>query len=519
MDYSKNKIFWPIIMGLAGLKLIIHFVTNSITDFGLHRDEYLYISDSDHLDWGYMEGPPFIAIIGKIARLFFGDTLFAVRFYPALIGAVTIVLLGILIRDLGGKRNAQLIGCSAFLLSPAFLGSNNLFQPVSFNQFFWFLIAFILVRIVTTPIYKSEYARYWYAFGVVCGVAILTKYSVIFFILSLFVGLLFSSHRKKVFASKHLYISMVLALLIVSPNIWWQYSHDFPILKHMEALSSTQLVNVSTIDFIIPQFLNHFGSSFIWVVGLGFVLFHPMMKKYQFLGFAYLAVMLIIWILNGKDYYPFGSYAMLFALGAIAWELVLGRKAWILAPLILLINFSLFPLALPILKSDKMASYSQAFQKKGITSPFRWEDDTVRNLRQDYADMLGWDEIPIKVASVYHNLSDDEKSRCIIYAGHYGQAGVMNFYRKKYDLPETYSFNASFVNWIPENLDFDIQIQVDDRKQGASQYFNSVILMDSIEHPLARDPGYIYIKSQPKMDLAPVWNEIVNQRKKDSGYK
>ncbi len=102
--FITNKIQWYIILSLAGLKLLMHFIVNSLSFFGMHRDEYLYISESDHMAWGYMEVPPMIAVFGKIARSLLGDSLFAVRFFPALIGALTIVLLGIMIRDLGGEN-------------------------------------------------------------------------------------------------------------------------------------------------------------------------------------------------------------------------------------------------------------------------------------------------------------------------------------------------------------------------------------------------------------------------------
>ena len=105
-----------------------------------------------------------------------------------------------------------------------------------------------------------------------------------------------------------------------------------------------------------------------------------------------------------------------------------------------------------------------------------------------------------------------------LYAGHYGQAGVMNFYRKKYDLPETYSFNASFVAWVKEDMEITCQIAIEDYLQGESTSFYSSELVDSIEHPYARDPGYIYFKSDPKTDLSPLWKELVQTAKRDAGY-
>ena len=159
MNHSTepNKIYWHILLALATLKMGIHLFTNTVTRYGLHRDEYLYISESDHLAWGYMEVPPMLSIIGKIAKLIFGNTEFSVRFFPALIGAISILLIGVMVRDMGGKKYAQLIGGFGFLISPVFLGSNNLFQPVSFNQFMWLLSAFVMVRLLDNGKLSSNF--------------------------------------------------------------------------------------------------------------------------------------------------------------------------------------------------------------------------------------------------------------------------------------------------------------------------------------------------------------------------
>lgn len=527
---NNNKVYWSIVLPLAVAKLLIHFVTNAVSGFGLHRDEYLYMAESDHLAWGYMEVPPMIAVIGKAAKIIFGHNEFAVRFFPAIIGALTIILLGIMIKDLGGKKWAQLVGCTGFLLSPVFLGSNNLFQPVSFNQFFWFLSAFILVKIVNREANRNldksseeflspRFDSLWIALGILAGLGFLTKYSIIFFFIAMILAIMMSPYRRW-FAQRYVYVALALALLIASPNLWWQYDHDFPVLGHMAELKSTQLVYVSTADFLIPQFLDHFACLLIWIPGLVFLLFSPRLRRYRFLGITYLLVLLIVWSLDGKDYYTFGAYTMLFAAGGVAWEHLIGRWTIGLVSTIALLNLPILPMAIPILPVDQMYIYSKFIKEDmGIVAPFRWEDDVVRNLKQDYADMLGWDEIPPKVANVYHNLPEELKSKCLIYGGSYGHAGVLNFYRKKYNLPEAYSFNASFVGWLKEDIDIEVQIQVDDNRQYESESFHKVTLMDSIEHPYARDPGWIYLKSNPKADLRPVWKNIVREQKREAGYK
>ncbi len=126
----------------GGLKLLLHLLTN--TNFGLHRDEYLYLDEGQHLAWGFFEVPPFTPFIGWLADLL-GGSVFAIRLFPALAGVLIIVLACKLVQDLGGGRWAIIFTGMALLCSPALLGSNTLYQPVSFNQLFWFLSAWSLV--------------------------------------------------------------------------------------------------------------------------------------------------------------------------------------------------------------------------------------------------------------------------------------------------------------------------------------------------------------------------------------
>lgn len=505
---NVSPIYWNILLPLAALKLIVHFLTN--TNYGLHRDEYLYLTESEHLAWGYMEVPPMIALIGKIARMTMGDTVFAARFFPALIGAISIILIGIMTRDLGGKKYAQLLAGTAFLLSPAYLGSNNLFQPVSFNQFCWLLSAFWVVKII-----RYESPKFWYYLGITAGIAFLTKYSIAFFFIGLIGGFLLTTHRK-VFLTKSPYIALGIAFLIAFPNLYWQFQYDFPVMRHMQDLAASQLVHMSTADFLIPQFTFHFAGTIIWLSGLYFFF---RSTKYRVLAWAFVIVLLLLLFLSGKNYYTIGAYAMLFAGGGVLLEKYLQEKIGRLIPVILILNLPIIPYALPVFSVEKMVSYFAWMRETtGLTSPLRWEDGSIHEITQDYADMHGWEELPTKVAKIYHQLSPEQKEKCMILGGNYGQAGVLNFYRKKYNLPETYSFNSSFVMWVPEDFDIEYQIEIDDNRDMESSYFHQKTLVDSITHVYARDPGYIFFKAKPKMDLRPLWKELVQERKTAAGY-
>ena len=507
MTRQNENGLYKLIAGFAIFKLLIHLFTNA--NYGLHRDEFLYLAEGQHLAWGYMEVPPMIALIAKIVSLF-GESVFMVRFFPSLIGALTVALMGLLVKELGGKRWAIIFACLAFIVSPAFMRSNWLLQPVSFNQFFWFLSAFWMVKIV-----KYEDPKYWYFLGVTAGLGFLTKYSIVFFFAALIIALLISPHRKW-FATKYPYLALGIAFLIASPNLFWQFQHNFPVVHHMQELAETQLVNVEISGFIFFQFINHWSGTLVWLPGLIFLLFSPKMKDFRFIGIAFLTLILIIIFLAGKSYYTIGAYTMLFVFGGIGLESVLKNKAQKITLATALVAFviGVLPLSLPVLSMENMEKYCDfLITKIGLEGPMRWEDGKVRSLPQDYADMNGWEELAQNVSKVYHQLSDEEKSQCNILGASYGEAGAINFYRKKYKLPEAYSRNSSFVLWAPEDIQFNNQILIIDERQNGSDWFGNMELVDSIENPFARDKGYIYYRSNPKGDIQAAWKAYIRERK------
>lgn len=519
-DYSAQKVLgWfqieNVLLGSFALcKLAIHLLSNR--NYGFHRDEYLYLDESMHLSWGFMEAPPITPFIGRIALLLGGDVQM-VRFFPALIGAATIFLLGKMVREMGGDRWAQIIACSVLLLAPWLLGSNHLFQPVSFNQFCWFLSAFFIVKLI-----RSGQAKYWYIIGIVAGVGFLTKYSIAFFYAAFAFGLLLTPYRRWL-GTRHPYLAILIALFIASPNLFWQYQHNWPVINHMRELSESQLTNVRISGFLSAQFLNQMGGNILWIAGLLFLFLSKSLKPYRILGWIYLFILLILILLRGKDYYTLGAYPMLYAAGAIFWaKLLAGRHFALkiaLPLLVVLINLPALPYALPLLSIDRMKTYcAHMADHYGLTGPLTWEDGRRHELPQDYADMHGWEEIVKRVANIYHSLPTAEQKTCMIYGGSYGHAGAINYFRDEYNLPEAYSFNSSYIMWAPDSIRFDRQIMIDDVRNLESQWFGSVVLMDSVQNPYARDPGYIYYRSEPKRDVEAVWKELVRERKKEFNF-
>jgi len=359
--------------------------------------------------------------------------------------------------------------------------------------FFWTMIAFSILRFIQT---KKNY--YLYLFGVSAGFGMLSKYSVAFFIVSILLAFLITRQRK-IFLNKHLYFAALIAFLIFLPNLLWQYSRHFPVIVHMQELHQFQLQYVSPIGFIIDQLLMNLPCVFIWIAGLYFVIFKED-GQYRIFAWAYLILIILLLYFQGKNYYALGVYPTLFAFGAIQLERFASKHSRVWKFVFIMIPFALgiplIPLDLPIYKPEKLAAYYKSLhiEKTGF---LKWEDLENHPLPQDFADMLGWQEMTSKTAKAYSTLNEEEKKHTFIFADNYGEAGALNYYGKKYDLPTVYSDNASFLYWLPHSSAIDNVILITDDKQEMQhdflKDFSSVTLSDSITNPFAREHGSLII--------------------------
>ena len=476
---------------LALIKFILPFVLQSHV-YEPHRDEFLYLAEGRHMAWGFMEVPPFLSVFAWLTNLF-GGSMFWIKFWPSLFGAFTFIITGKLILSLGGKSFALFLGFLDFIFG-AYLRVHYLFQPNFLEIFFWTLIAYSLIRYVQT-----EKNNWLYVFGLGVGLGMMSKYSVAFFIVSILLGLLVTQQRK-IFSNKHFYYASLIAFIIFMPNLTWQYLHHFPVVYHMKELQETQLQYISPVGFLVDQLIMNIPCVFVWLAGLCSVSFSRNAKQYRFIGWAYTFVIALLLIGHGKNYYSLGVYPVLLAFGAYQLEQLTAKRfrvlryAFIIVPLFFAYYF--VPIALPLFEPAKLATFykNRHLEKSGL---LKWEDLKNHPLPQDFADMLSWEEMTKKMAAAYNTLDSNEKKNTILFCDNYGQAGAVNYYGPKYNLPQAFSDNASFLYWMPDSLKFEnLVLLTDDENEMQHPFiknFTSAILKDSITNFYARENGSLIL--------------------------
>ncbi len=504
LDSVWIKAWWMVLL-FSIVKLLLHLLTN--TNYELQRDAFMYIDLGNHLAWGYHSVPPSIAVFANISRFLLGDTTFAIRFFPAIIGALSMIITGIMVKEAGGGKLALFFACLAFLAAPAFLRSNTLFQPVSFNQFYWLLLAFLIFRLI-----RTQKPAYWYMIGLVAGLAFLNKYSVVFYLIGIIVAVLLTPLRTWL-RKPQPYIAAVIALLIALPNLLWQVNHNWPVINHMKELAETQLVHVRVDVFLLEQIMMFLPVFFVWIFGLIYTAFLKEGKNFRAFAWIYLVVALLLLILRGKPYYTIGLYSTLFVFGGLFIERFLtgrlGFVKYMLIFFIFTISVVALPISLPILKPAAFISF---YKSIGLEKFHRWEDGEYYDLPQDYADMIGWEELTGIVRDAYIQLTPEQQARCVIISNNYGEAGSVNFYGTKYGLPRVISFNDSYIYWAPESIDAEILIKIGD-SDNLEELFNQVEIVGRISTPHARQEGTpVYFCADPKTDVNQVYQDDLQSR-------
>src|ERR687894_1073128 len=208
---------------LALAKLLVHLLTNG--NYGYFRDEFYYMAAGERLDLGYLEFPSLVALVTTFTRLLLGDSPVALRLFPALAGALVVVLAGLMARELGGGRFAQGLAALATLVAPSFLIMGTFISMDAFDQLFWVSGAYVLILIL-----KRDRPKLWLLFGLIAGLGVLTKITMLYFGFTVFVALLLTSSRKHLLTLWP-WLGGAIALVFLLPYVIWQITHGWPTLE------------------------------------------------------------------------------------------------------------------------------------------------------------------------------------------------------------------------------------------------------------------------------------------------
>lgn len=299
------------VWAIAGAVALIHVLTNG--RYGFHRDELQTLSDALHMDWGFVAYPPFTPFVERISLSLFGLSLAGLRMLSVVAQAIVVVITGLMARELGGSRLAQVTAALAAGLAPLALFEGTEFQYTTFDYLWWVLIAYFVIRLL-----KSDNPRWCLAIGGAIGMGFMTKYTMGFFVPGIVGGLLLTGARRFL-TSKWFWAGIGLAFLICLPNLIWQIRHDFISFHFLQHIHKRDVGEGRAEGFVRDQFLicTNLFSLPVWIAGLIWSFRTP---RYRMLGWMYVIPFVLFAASKARFYYPGAAYPMLLAMGAAAGE-------------------------------------------------------------------------------------------------------------------------------------------------------------------------------------------------------
>jgi 4-amino-4-deoxy-L-arabinose transferase-like glycosyltransferase len=500
MKPSKSNILFTdtsVLLLLALALFLLHMFTNH--QYGFHQDEMVVLDNANNLDWGFVEYPPLTPFLARIELTLFGLSLVSTRTFSALAQSVVLVLAGLMARELGGKRPAQVVAAIAAAIAPIALIQGAQIQYVTFDFLWCVLIAYLVIKLL-----KSENPRWWLAIGAGIGLGMMTKYTMVMFVAGLVGGVLLTDARRYL-KSPWLWGGVALSLLVFLPNLIWQIQHNFISLEFLSSIHARDVEIGRADGYLIEQFIfcANIAAIPLWATGLYHYLFKADGKPFRMIGWMYVIPFLIYLFTQGRSYYLAPAYPMLIAAGAVVWE----RR-------------------LDSLSSDRVKSrlstmwYSLAIGavlSGALSLPIAPINSTLWNITSKvhdvFTEQIGWHEMIQTVGEIYAELPEAEKAQTGILAGENDEAAALNLYGSEYGLSKAISGSDTF--WLrgygnpsPETL-----IVVGYSGEDVNLIFEQCKVAGTITNAYnvendLRDPPNIFLCRNPRLPWDELWGRL-----------
>lgn len=503
---GPDRLGGRIVAAIAAATVVVRLATASF--HGPFVDELYFLACGEHLAWGYVDMPPLTAVQAWITRTLLGESMLALRLLPALEGAALVLLVGLLVRRLGGGRFAQVLAATAVALSPGGMAFCSFISMNAVEPLVWTGLVLAVVRLV-----QSGDPRWWLLFGAIAGIGLLNKHTVVVCAFALVAGLVLTRERR-LLASPWLVAGGAVAFALFVPNLLWMVEHGFP---HLEQLANIRAdgrnVELSPLTFFAQQLLfSNPVASPIWLGGLVWLFGHAGDTRYRALAWAYPIALVTLIAAGGRVYYLGSIYPALFAAGGVAFERWLARPrlAWlrpVSVGVVALTGAALAPAFAPVLPPETTVAYLQA---TGISMP-RIEHRRASALPQLLADRMGWQEMAEAVVRAYRALPAEDQRRCAIFGQDYGQAGAIDLYGPRLGLPKALSGHLTYWYWGPRGYTGEVMLVMGDSREELLEHFEVVEPVGEVGHPLAMASQHftLHLCRKPRgWTLDQVWPQL-----------
>jgi 4-amino-4-deoxy-L-arabinose transferase-like glycosyltransferase len=443
-----------------------------------------------------------------LSRALFGDSLFGLRLVPALVDGIVVVMAGLIARELGGRRFAQAFAalCTA---GAAYLIEGHLAGPTIYDLLAWTLVSFLVIRVL-----RPGDQRLWLAVGIVAGVGLEAKETILFLVGGLGVGLV-AAGRARLLRSPWLWAGAGIALALWAPNLAWQVAHHWPTLEMDRNLRREHSGLGYALKYPVLQILAvGILVAPVWIAGLWALWRRERFRPWRAFAVAWAVLFVLLWIVvPDRFYYMAPLYVVLLAAGSVVTEdAVAGQTGFLRAtpkrrPLlwrskgaavaIALAGSILFlPLALPVLTPSELGRVQ------------------LQNVNYNLGETIGWPQFVASVDRVWRSIPPEQRRSTVIVASNYGEAGAIDEYGPRFGLDRVYSGHNSYWWWGPPSPSRGTTISIGYDRAALTPYFSSVELAMRFRNPWGVEDDEwnapIWICTGQRVPWPPIWGTFKN---------
>ena len=473
----------------AMLSLLLAFAGQ----YGYHRDELYFLSCARRMAWGFVDQPPVTPAIAWLSERIAPNSLAALRIWPALFSAASIVLAALCARELGANRLGQAATAIALAAAPGLLLAGHLLSTATLDITLWVTATLLVLRLL-----RTEEERLWIPIGLVIGIGLLNKWTIGFLVVGLLVGILAGSERR-LLATPWFAAGVGLALALWAPNLWWQTHHGWAQLQMLGVIQGRSSGVVETLAWIPQQFgITGYLAVPLWVAGLWRVLTSADARPFRALGIAYVVLAIVLAIAAGdKPYYVAGLYLPLTAAGAVPFERWWARNAHrarrAVVPIVLaLLTVVGYPIVLPILPVSTLA------------------DVPLQDIDYDLGEQIGWPVFVSQIEEAWATIPVDERGTAIVLTGNYGEAGAIE--RFGTGLPTPYSGHVTWWWWRTPPKNTTTVLAVGFSESYLARFFDDLDVVGRLDNGLKVDTeeqgNLLFVARGPKQPLPAMWPSL-----------
>ncbi|MHA6621240.1 glycosyltransferase family 39 protein [Pseudonocardia sp. DLS-67] len=430
--------------------------------YGYHRDELYFLRAGREPAFGYVDQPPLTPLLARAMDVLLPGSLTGLRLPSVLASALVVLLTGLIARELGGGRGAQLLAAASMGVSAVLLAVGHLLSTTTFDLLAWTALTWLLVRSL------RDGGPVWLVTGAVAGLALQNKSLPLVLLAGLLVGVLAVGPRVAL-TGRWPWLGTAVALAIWAPNLVWQAANGFPVFTLSAAIAGGSSGSSEPWYLFLPYQLVLVSPLLVpvWVLGWWCLARDPALRTWRAFAVAYVLVAAVFLVTGGKPYYLAGFFPVLLAAGAPAAVGWARRRATALRSGLLAVALAVSLamsalLMLPLVPVGELAR------------------TPIPDINYDAGETVGWPEFAATIAARV-----PAGERVAVLTGNYGEAGAVDRFLPA--LAPAHSGHNSYWGWGPPPEEVGTLIVVGLDEAELRRWFGSVELAARIDNGLGLD--------------------------------